>query len=254
MAALEPLPAIWDLSHMLTQASVDILYDPLSPNEQACFLNSMFVDDNGIAAYYRDDMPQALQQSIVAAFELYGYLHEDRRQSCLNSDKRETHVLHIMRYLGFLIDTRCLSVTWPFDKRQDLRQDIEDAIRMRRRVPPRLLAVILGKIMSAARIAPWGVYITSSIRLALNAAARSAAHQSRAFWQRGVLRLFASVIRDLEIVLVALSEPEWSPTWTRLIALMIPRTPTHEILSDASYGGLGGWSPQFQIIWRILRQ
>jgi hypothetical protein len=124
MAALEPLPAIWDTNHMLTQASVDILHDPLSPNEQACFLNSMFVDDNGIAAY-RDDMPQALHQSVVTAFQLYGYPQEDRRQSCLNSDKWETHVSHIMRYLGFLIDTRRLSIAWPFDKRQDLRQDID---------------------------------------------------------------------------------------------------------------------------------
>jgi hypothetical protein len=35
---------------------------------------------------------------------------------------------------------------------------------------------------------------------------------------------------------------------------MIPRTPTtHEILSDMSYGGMGFWSPQFQILWHILR-
>jgi hypothetical protein len=67
------------------------------------------------------------------------------------------------------------------------------------------------------------------------------------------MRLFASVIKDLQIILIALAEPEWSPTWTRLIALMIPRTATHEILSDASYGGMGGWSPHFLIKWRLLR-
>jgi len=43
------------------------------------------------------------------------------------------------------------------------------------------------------------------------------------------------------------------PTWTRPIALLIPRTFTHQFLSDASYGGLGGWSPQFAIMWRIMR-
>ena len=251
-ADLDPLPDVWNPSQDLTQANVDPLYVPLSANEQACFLNSMFVDDNGIAAY-REDMPRALHQSVVAAYELYGFPEEDRRQSCLNADKWENFVSHIMRYLGFLIDTRRLSVTWPLDKREDLRLDIEEALRTRRRVPPRLLAKILGKLSSAALIAPWGIYITASIRLALTRAARRAATHSRAFWQRGVLRLFAAVIKDLEIVLVALSEPEWSPTWTRLIALMIPRTPTHEILSDASYGGMGGWSPQFQILWRILR-
>jgi hypothetical protein len=119
---------------------------------------------------------------------------------------------------------------WPCNNREDLCLDIEEALRTRRRVPPRFLAKMLGKLSSAALIAPWGT-----------------------FWgQRGVLHLFAAVIKDLEIVLVALSEPEWSPTWTHLIALMIPQTPTHEILSDALYGGMGGWSPKFQILWRIL--
>jgi hypothetical protein len=36
----------------------------------------MFVDDNGITAYC-EDMPQALHQSVVAAYELYGFPGED---------------------------------------------------------------------------------------------------------------------------------------------------------------------------------
>jgi hypothetical protein len=251
-ADLEALPVIWNPGEDLTQACSDQLYEPLSAVERACFLNSMFVDDNGIAAY-REDMPQALHQSVVAAYELYGFPGDDRRQSCLNADKWERHVSHIMRYLGFLIDTRRLSVTWPLDKRQELQGDIQEALANRRRVSPRLLAKILGKLSSAALLAPWGIYITASIRLALTRAVRRAAARSRAFWHRGVMRLFTAVITDLNIVLVALAEPEWSPTWTRLIALMIPRTPTHEFLSDASYGGMGGWSQQFRVLWRILR-
>jgi hypothetical protein len=77
-AALEALPVIWNPSEDLTQACSDQLYEPLSVIERACFLNSMFVDDNGIAAY-REDMPQALHQSVVAAYELYGFPDEDRR-------------------------------------------------------------------------------------------------------------------------------------------------------------------------------
>jgi hypothetical protein len=244
----------WNPSQDLTQACTDSLYEPLAANEHACFLNSMFVDDTEIAAYYyREDMPQALHQSVVAAYELYGFPTDDRRESCLNDDKWEMFVSPVMRYLGFLIDTRCLSVTWPFDKREDLHQDIEEALRTHHRVDLILLARILGKLSSAALIARWGIYVTASIRLALNQAARKAARRSRAFWHRGYLRLFQGIIQDLHIVLTALADEEWSPTWTRLIALMIPRTQTHEILSDASYGGMGGWSPQFDILWRILR-
>jgi hypothetical protein len=51
-------------------------------------------------------MSRALHQSVVAAYELYGFPEEDCRQLCLNTDKWEDFVLHIMRYLGFLIDTR----------------------------------------------------------------------------------------------------------------------------------------------------
>jgi hypothetical protein len=92
----------------------------------------MFVDDNGIAAY-RANILRALHQSVVAAYELYGFPEEDRRQSCLNDDKWEKHVSHIMRYLGFLIDTRRLAVTWPLDKRDDLCHDIQEALESNRK-------------------------------------------------------------------------------------------------------------------------
>jgi hypothetical protein len=137
----------------------------------------MFVDNNGGIAAYREDMPHTLHQSVVVAYELYGFPEDDRRQYCLNTDKLENFAPHLMRYLGFLIDTRQLSVNWSFDN------DIEEALRTRRRVPPCLLAKILGKLSSAALIAPWGIYITASIRLALTRAARRAANHSRAFWQ-----------------------------------------------------------------------
>jgi hypothetical protein len=250
-AELQPLPTLWNPVQDLTPACPDPYYQPHSTNEEACFLNATFVDDNGIAAY-RDRMPQALHQSVVAAYTVYGFPGEDRRQACINAEKWDKSVSHGMRYLGFMIDTRAMTVTWPFDKREDLRADITELLAKRRSVDPRLLARILGKVESASMIAPWGVYITSSIRLALNRATRKNAHRVCAFCHRGVMRLFKSVNTDLNIILVALAEPEWSQTWTRLIGMMIPRTATHEILSDASYGGMGGWSPQLRIKWRIL--
>jgi hypothetical protein len=67
------------------------------------------------------------------------------------------------------------------------------------------------------------------------------------------MRVPAEAVRDLQVMVDALSLPEHDPTWTRPIALLIPRTATHSFLSDASYGGLGGWSPEFDIMWRVMR-
>jgi hypothetical protein len=50
-----------------------------------------------------------------------------------------------------------------------------------------------------------------------------------------------------------LIEPEWSPVWSQYIGLLVPRDATHTILSDASYAGIGGWSPDFRIQWRVTR-
>ena len=44
------------------------------------------------------------------------------------------------------------------------------------------------------------------------------------------------------------------PILTRPICLMVPREATHRVLSDASYVGIGGWSPTFKFQWRIFRK
>jgi len=54
----------------------------------------------------------------------------------------------------------------------------------------------------------------------------------------------------LETLLV----PEEDPLWTRPIALLVPREPTHWLKSDASYAGIGGWTLSFgTFMWRITR-
>jgi hypothetical protein len=52
---------------------------------------------------------------------------------------------------------------------------------------------------------------------------------------------------------ILLIEPEFSPVWSQYIGLLIPRDATHHIFSNASYAGIGGWSPDFQIQWRVTR-
>jgi hypothetical protein len=85
----------------------------------------------------------ALHQAVISAYEIYGFPATDSRQSCLNDDKWEHYVCHVMQYLGFLLDTRKHSVTWPYDKREDLRQDIEEAITNHSRISPCLHYTVL---------------------------------------------------------------------------------------------------------------
>jgi hypothetical protein len=175
------------------------------------------------------------------------------RYSCINADKWNDFVLHVMLFLGFLIDSRALTVTWTLEKRLDLRDQITHLLANTSRAIPKAVASIIGKIRSAAQIAPWGQHLSQSVQDALTFALRKAASKPRWFWKNGTMRIPAEGIRDLETMLEPLALPEFHPTWTRPIALLIPRTATESLLSDASSGGLGGWSPEFHIMWKVMR-
>jgi hypothetical protein len=147
-----------------------------------------------------------------------------------------------------------MTVTWPIDKRLELRDMMLTVLHTRHfESTPRIIASIIGKIRSAARIAPWGNYMSFTSQEALTAALRKAAHRAGWFWRQGRMRITKETAHDFEVMAAALSLPEFHPTWTRPIALLIPRTATHTFLSDASYGGLGGWSPEFGVMWRVMR-
>ena len=252
-ADIAPLPEDWDPHISLTPACADPLHPPLSPAQLLCFVNATFVDDNGVASY-REQIRTALHQSVRAAYLLFGFPYEDRRQSCLSAEKWDPFVSFIMLYLGFLINSRDMTVTWPLAKRLELRDLIQSVLDVKNHISqPKVIASIIGKIRSAARIAPWGNFMSYSCQEALTTALRKASKQSGWFWRQGKMRVPAETARDLAVLVEVLDLPEFHPTWTRPIALLIPRTGTHSFLSDASYGGLGGWSPDFAVMWRVMR-
>jgi hypothetical protein len=58
-------------------------------------------------------------------------------------------------FLGYLIDSRAMVVTWPLFKRIELFNDIQLALSApRHEIKPRLSASILGKIRSVSDISP----------------------------------------------------------------------------------------------------
>lgn len=72
---------------------------------------------------------------------------------------------------------------------------------------------------------------------------------SKSFWKRGIVRQPSDTRHELQPVADAL---DFSPVWTRAIALLILRAVTHRLISDASYGGIRGWSRIFSVMWRAM--
>jgi hypothetical protein len=99
----EPMP------HELL-ALVDAINQPMSTQECASHSNSTFVDDNGILAL-PSNIRGTLHNSVVAAFLLFGWPHEDWQSSWLAPDKWERDACSAMLYLVFLICSRTLRVT-----------------------------------------------------------------------------------------------------------------------------------------------
>jgi hypothetical protein len=112
-----------DLAQQLTPAIADSFNPVLSPAEAANFSNSTFVDDNGVLARHAD-MRDALQQSLISAFLIFGFPGDDRRGACLQDEKWDHTISHIMVYLGFLINSRAMTVSWPFSKREELYHEL----------------------------------------------------------------------------------------------------------------------------------
>lgn len=236
-------------SRSLAPAIQDACHSPLTLLEQSTDGHSPFVDDNGVAAY-RADIRRALHQSIESAYMIYGYPGNGRCNSCISDGKWEAHVNHIMEYFGFIIN----SVTWPLFKRLALRSEILIILsRERGAATPKEFASVLGKLRSASRIALWGHYIKWPPQLAFTAALRAARMKPKHFWRYGKICILSDVCPDLWEVARHLQEQEFSQIWTRPIALLVHRKPTLTCLSDASYGGIGGWFHQpISRMWRAV--
>jgi hypothetical protein len=74
-----------------------------------------------------------------------------------------------MLYLGFLICAGTLCVTWLLYKRAELLDEIMQALGMKRPwFKPKVVASIIGKLLSASLIAPWGPFLSFSLAMALN--------------------------------------------------------------------------------------
>jgi hypothetical protein len=246
-----------NLKDLLTPALADEQNPPLTEAEAANFSNHTFVDDNGILALH-STMRDALHQSLIAAFLIFGFPGEDRRGACLQDEKWDPAISHIMMYLGYLINSRDMTVSWPLYKREELYNELLPLLSLpknQRWLRPKQCASVIGKLRSAIQISPWGVYLSFALATNLKRSCRNALSSQRSFWSKGKVRINRAAVRDIQFLLETLLAPEEDPLWTRPIALLVPREPTHWLKSDASYAGIGGWTLSFgTFMWRITRE
>ena len=137
-----------NLRAILVPAVADKFNPVLTPLEAANFSNCTFVDDNGILAIHHH-MRNALHQSLISAFLLFGFPGDDRCSACLQDEKWDPEISHIMMYLGFLINSRSMTVSWPYYKQEELYNELFYLLSLPkfwRHLSPKQTASIIGKL------------------------------------------------------------------------------------------------------------
>ena len=189
--------------------------------------------------------------SVWAARQLCGFPHEaPSHPPCVNPTKWLTLVNFVLKFLGFLIDTRRMLATWPLDKRDKLAK-LLDTLSLKQSTPavgssPRQLTRIFGLSRHGAFVAPLGILQTLRLQFRLNnlvSKARGTPQQQRRWWGSRRLRLPDIIMHDLASLRATLDQDLYNPRWCRLIGLLTPRDPTITIRTDAATGGLVDRTP-----------
>lgn len=192
-----------------------------------------------------------------------------RRGPPLSKEKSLSAFAYCMEHLGFVIDTRKMTVSWPVPRRLELR-DLIMTLGFQRTdqkrgsawytpdvvtTTPHAIATILGKIRSAAAVTPLGVQRSLRLQHLLNAsvAASSGRSRQRRWWRTRSVHLPVSILSELRDILNTLDENPNHPAWTRPLGCLVSRDPTHIALSDASQDGMGGYCPNSSWMWRLSR-
>jgi hypothetical protein len=80
------------------------LLTPVMPDHQNPPLTDEEAANNRILAFH-NHMREALHQSLIAAFLIFGFPGDGRRGACLQDKKWDQTISHIMMYLGYLINS-----------------------------------------------------------------------------------------------------------------------------------------------------
>jgi hypothetical protein len=216
---------------------------------------STFVDDTA-QAELRENIRSSIHASEQAAYVLLGRPGENRRPSCISEEKWRDTASPLMEFLGFEVCTRTMTVRWPVEKRLALKQLIEDKwMSLPCRLAPRDIASLLGTVRNAAFVAPLGNHLSIRLQQCLNHAVARAGRASskHRWWFTQEITIPPEVLEDIATIYRALDDNPTHPVWQSYIGFLVDREPTGRIISDASYEGIGGWSPDVLFRWRLSR-
>ena len=115
-----------DDSTPLVQVGSDSHFPPLNEDEMNRPFQASYVDDMATVAYPAV-MKAAVNNSVQAAFDVFGR-DADRRGDCLQMQKWVPELSEKFMFLGFELDTRNMTVTWPRYKRQALHDEITEIL------------------------------------------------------------------------------------------------------------------------------
>lgn len=257
---LPPPPTPAEAS-VFAQASADTLNPGirLSPTGIPERRQPSFVDDTG-TAHVRHHFLAAAAASVHAAYVMFGLPSEDpTRPPCINPTKWSDEVCHQLLFLGYHIDTRRMTVSWPIPKRLKLRLFLDGLLQdasNHQGSTPHSVSRTLGLIRHASVVAPMGTFRSLRLQHQFNdILAKQASNPSllRRWYQRRQIRLPTPILSELRQFHSLISDDIHDPAWCRPIGLLVPRDPTIVVFTDASSLALGGWSRQSELnhMWRI---
>jgi hypothetical protein len=257
---LPPEPTSDDVA-ALSQALPDavnpgIAHDPTGRPECR---HPIFVDDT-LVAHIRRYFLDAVHASVHSAYTIFGTPDADpHRPPCINPLKWSDHASWNTRFLGFHIDTRLLRVSWPCDKREKLAAYLGDLLADQdagRPSTPQSVSRVLGLVRHAALVSPLGVYRSLRLQHFFNDCVSSISSRPRAirrWYARRSIRLPPCMLSEMHQLLATISPVLHHPAWSSPIGLLVPRSPTIHVFTDASLGAMGGWSPLHHLnhMWRL---
>jgi hypothetical protein len=238
-----------------TPAFHDQIHQGILPQYAQRTHHTMFVDDN-ITAAIRPRMTEAIRSAVGSAYDFFGHPADNRRDPCLKAEKFPTFAGHSIIHLGYHFDSRRMRISWPEDKQTTLHQLVSGMLQERRPQKAIDIARVLGLIRHGAFLCPMGEFLSIRLQWTLNEAVKGAGARRSAtsrWWRNQLVRLPSAVLEDMHLLqhCTLPTETTKPSVWSRPIGLVIRRQPTATVLSDASYGGIGGWSSDLGFLWRL---
>ena len=251
-----------ELRTLIPPAKPDAIHQPLSL--AGGDRPPSFVDDTGLAGI-KPVIIDIINRSILSAYLMFGFPDESDAPPVINETKFATIVSHILRYLGFLIDSRAMEVEWPLEKREKLAHMIAEMFINRDptiKLTPSRLSRPLGLIRHGAPVANLGVYHSLRLQHRLNdvlsqfGSGRFAPHRQaqRRWWKHfDTGEPDEELVVELKLLHATLTAPQHRHVWRRPIGLIVKRMWDFHLEGDASYQGLGGFCPELNFMWRLSR-